>query len=107
MADEDIRKLAQAIEDYAKWVKGTSKTTSYPQTLVDFLLFAINSGMAWKDMFTVDTLKAFRNYSRFTSAPRALVSLSDYLFSQNRVDQPFEIPTPQILKQVVQLPDLY
>ena len=83
MADEDIRKLAQAIEDYAKWVKGTSKTTSYPQTLMDFLLFAINNGMAWKDMFTVDTLEAFRSHSRFTVAPRALVSLSDYLFSQN------------------------
>lgn len=107
MADEDIRKLAQAIEDYAKWVKGTSKTTSYPQTLMDFLLFAINSGMAWKDMFTVDTLEAFRSHSRFTVAPRALISLSDYLFSQNRIDQPLEIPTPQIFKQVVQLPDLY
>ncbi len=107
MADEDIRRLAQAIEDYAKWVKGTSKTTSYPQTLMDFLLFAINNGMAWKDMFTVDTLEAFRSHSRFTVAPRALVSLSDYLFSQNRIDQPLEIPTPQILKHVVQLPDLY
>ena len=107
MADEDIRKLAQAIEDYAKWVKGNSKTTSYPQTLMDFLVFAINSEMAWKDMFTVDTLEAFRSHSRFTVAPRALVSLSDYLFSQNRIDQPLEIPTPQIFKQVVQLPDLY
>ncbi len=107
MADEDIRKLAQAIEDYAKWVKGTSKTTSYPQTLMDFLLFAINSEMAWKDMFTVDTLEAFRSYSRFTVAPRALISLSDYLFSQNRIDQPLEIPAPQVFKQVVQLPDLY
>jgi site-specific recombinase XerD len=107
VADEDIRRLAQAIEDYAKWVKGTSKTTSYPQTLMDFLLFAINNGMAWKDMFTVDTLEAFRSHSRFTVAPRALVSLSDYLFSQNRIDQPLEIPTPQILKHVVQLPDLY
>ena len=107
MADEDIRKLAQAIEDYAKWVKGTSKTTSYPQTLMDFLVFAINSEMTWKDMFTVDTLEAFRSHSRFTVAPRALVSLSDYLFSQNRIDQPLEIPTPQIFKQVVQLPDLY
>jgi len=61
--NEDIKKLAQAIEEYAKWVKDTSKTMSYPQTLMDFLVFAINNGMAWKDMFTVDTLKAFRNYS--------------------------------------------
>ena len=107
MADEDIRKLAQAIEDYAKWVKATSKTTSYPRTLMDFLVFAINSEIVWKDMFAVNTLKAFRSYSRFTVAPRALLSLSDYLFSQSRIDQPLEIPAPQVFKQVVQLPDLY
>jgi len=107
VGNEDIGKLTQAIEDYAKWVKGNSKTTSYPRTLMDFLVFAINSEMAWKNMFTVDTLEAFRSHSRFTVAPRALISLSDYLFSQNRIDQPLEIPTPQIFKQVVQLPDLY
>lgn len=107
MADEDIRKLTQAIEDYGKWVKDASKTTSYPRALMDFLVFAINSEMAWKDMFTVDTLEAFRSHSRFTVAPRALISLSDYLFSQNRIDQPLEIPAPRVFKQVVQLPDLY
>jgi integrase/recombinase XerD len=107
VGDEDIRKLAQAIEDYAKWVKSTAKTTSYPQTLMDFLIFAINREMDWKDMFTVDTLEAFRSHSRFTVAPRALLSLSDYLFSQNRIDQPLEIPVPRVFKQVVQLPDLY
>ena len=107
MGDADIRRLTQAIEDYAKWAKGNPKTTSYPRILMDFLVFAINSEMAWKDMFTVDTFEAFRSHSSFTVAPRALISLSDYLFSQNRIDQPLEIPVPQVFKQVVQLPDLY
>jgi len=105
-----MRKLAQAIEDYAKWVKSdedTPKTTNYTRTLMDFLVFTINSEMAWKDMFTVDTLKAFRNHSRFKSAPRALVALSEYLFSQKRIDQPLEMSTPQVFKQVVQLPDFH
>jgi site-specific recombinase XerD len=102
-----MRTLAQAIGDYAKWVKDASKPKSYTQTLMDFLVFAINNEMAWKDMFTLDTLNAFRNYSRFTGAHRAVIALSDYLFSQNRIDQPLEVPTPPVFKPVVQLPDLY
>lgn len=105
-----MRKLAQAIEDYAKWVKSDGdvpKTTNYTRPLMDFLVFAINNEITWKDMFTVNTLKAFRNHSRFKNAPRALVSLSEYLFSQNRIDQPLEMSMRQVFKQVVQLPDLY
>ena len=74
---------------------------------MDFLVFTINNEIAWKDMFTVDTLKAFRNHSRFKSAPRALVALSEYLFSQKRIDQPLEMSTPKVFNQVVQLPDLH
>jgi integrase/recombinase XerD len=104
----DIRKLAQAIEDYAKWVKGSSKTTSYPRALMDFLVFAINSEMAWKDMFTVDTLEAFRSHSRFTVAPRAVLSLSDYLLSLSRIEHPLEFPQPQgKIRPQTQLPAVY
>ncbi len=110
MAAEDIRKLAQTIEDYAKWVRSEEdapQTTNHTRTLMDFLVFAINQDIAWRDMFTVDTLKAFRNHSRFKSAPRALVAFSEYLFSQKKVDQPLEISSPQVIKQLVQLPDLH
>ena len=110
MADEDTRKLAQAIEDYAKWVKSgkdVPEPMNYTRTLMDFLVFAIKSELAWNDMFTVDTLKAFRKHSRFKSAPRALVTFSEYLFSRKRIDQPLKISTRQIFKQVIQLPELY
>lgn len=105
-----MRKLAQAIEDYAKRVKSDEdvrKTTNYTRTLMDFLVFAINNEMAWEDMFTVDTLKAFRKHSRFKSVSHALIAFSKYLFSQNRIDQPLEMSTPQVFKQVAQLPDLH
>ena len=74
MAAEDMRKLAQAIKDYAKWIKSDAyapKYASYTQTLMDFLVFAINRDITWKDMFAVDTLKAFREHSRFKSAPQS------------------------------------
>ena len=110
MAVGDIRKLAQAIEDYVKWVKSgkdVTETKSYTRTLMDFVVFAIKSELAWNDMFTVDTLKAFPKHSRFKSAPRALVAFSEYLFSQKKIDQSLEMFTPRVLKQVIQLPDLH
>jgi len=33
--------------------------------------------------------------------------VGDYLFSQSRINQPLEIPTPEVYNPVVQLPDLY
>ncbi len=110
MADGDIKKLAQAIEEYAKWVKPDKdvlKTTTYTRTLMDFLVFAISNEMAWKDMFSVDTLKAFRKHSRFKSASHALIAFSEYLFSQKRIDHPLEMSMPQVFKLVTQLPDLH
>lgn len=111
MADEDIRRLVQSIDDYAKWVRSkednTPKTTAYTQTLMDFLVFAINNKIAWEQMFSIETLEAFGNHSRFKSAACALVAFSEYLFSQNKIDQPLEISTPRVFKQVVQLPELY
>jgi site-specific recombinase XerD len=74
---------------------------------MDFLVFAISNEMAWKDMFSVDTLKAFRKHSRFKSASHALIAFSEYLFSQKRIDHPLEMSMPQVFKLVTQLPDLH
>ena len=83
-------------------------TIRYTQILMNFVVFAINNNIAWKDMFTVDTLEGFRKYSDFKKAPRALVALSGYLFSHGRIDQPLEIPRPQIqIRPLIQLPELY
>jgi len=100
--------LVEAIGDYLQWVKSmeeherSAHTIRYTQVLNDFLIFAISKDIAWKDMFTLDTLEGFRNYSGFKSASRALIVLSGYLFSHGRIDQPIEIPKPQN-----QLPEIY
>lgn len=101
MGAEDIRKLAQAIKEYVP------KYTNYTKTLMDFLVFAINRDITWKDMFSLGTLEAFRKHSRFKSAPRDLVTFSEYLFSQKKIDQPLELPTHKFLKQSIPLPDLH
>ena len=100
--------LVEAIGDYVQWVKSIEEhgrsphTVRYTQVLNDFLLFAINKDIVWKDMFTIDTLEEFRKYSGFKNASRALIVLSGYLFSQEKIDKPIEIPRPKI-----HLPDIY
>ena len=92
MANEDIKMLLQAIKDFAQWIKTVDEHGRYPQTIYhtqalnDFLSFAIINDVAWKDMFTLDTLKDFHKYSSFKNAPTALMALSGYLFSYGKID---------------------
>lgn len=100
--------LVKATKDYVQWAKSieghghSAHTIRYTQVLNDFLIFAISKDIAWKDMFTFDTLEEFRKYSGFKNASRALIVLSAYLSSHGRIDQPLEIPKLQ-----KQLPDIY
>jgi len=100
--------LMEAILDYMQWVKsveddrGSRSSLRYTRILIDFLIYVIHKDIAWKEMFTFDTLEAFRTYSGFKGAFRAIRALSDYLFSQGRIDEPMEIPKPQ-----APLPDIY
>jgi len=108
VANKDIRMLVEAIGDWVQWVKSMEEhgrsphTIRYTQILNDFLLFAISKDIVWKDMFTIDMLEEFRKYSGFKNASRALIVLSGYLFSQEKIDKPIEIPRPKI-----HLPDIY
>ena len=109
MANEDIKMLVQAILDYGQWVKsleehGRSRPTiRYSQILIDFLMFVISNDIGWKDMFTWDTLQGFRRYSDYQGASRALKGLSEYLFSQDRIDKALRFPKPH----KAPLPDIY
>jgi integrase/recombinase XerD len=109
MSDKDIKMLVQAILDYGQWVKsleehGRSRhTIRYSQILIDFLMFVISNDIGWKDMFTFDTLQGFRKYSDYKGASRALKGLSEYLFSQGRIDQVIQFPKPHNAP----LPDIY
>ncbi|MBW1799057.1 MAG: hypothetical protein JRJ21_11875 [Deltaproteobacteria bacterium] len=83
MADKDSRMLMDAILNY-------------------FFIYVIHKGIAWEKMLTVDTLEAFQNYSGYKGACRALKALSDYLFSQGKIDQPLQVSRPE-----PPLPDTY
>jgi hypothetical protein len=99
--------LEQAICDYLQWMKSMEHRHSntrlrYGLILADFLTFSKQKDIAWKDMFTLDTLKDFRKYTSLSNPSHALIGLSGYLCSNGRIPQPLEIPNYQI-----DLPDIY
>jgi site-specific recombinase XerD len=100
--------LMEAILDYMRWVKsveghrGGVSNIRYTRTLTDFLFYVIHKGIKWKEMFTPQTLEAFKAYSGYKGAYRAIKALSDYLYSQARIDQPLHSP-----KARAPLPDIY
>jgi site-specific recombinase XerD len=108
VADKDSRMLMDAILDYMGWVKsieeqkGNPSHLRYTRILTDFLIYVIHQGIAWEKMFTFQTLEAFRAYSEYKGASSALRALSDYLFSQGRIDQPLQISKPDC-----PLPNIY
>jgi integrase/recombinase XerD len=110
MADKDIKTLGQAILDYLAWVKsgvhykGNPSNISYRQTLIEFLLFAIDKDIAWEEMFTIDTLKAFQIECGYKGALRAIKIFSEYLYTQGRIHKVLENPNSQ---SQISLPDLY
>lgn len=86
MADKDIRMLVEAIVDYLEWEK-TLKANGVHRSiirdsllLIDFLRFIARKEMPWEEMFTLDTLKAFCDVSRFKHASRPLIALCGFLY---------------------------
>ena len=108
MTDRDSRMLMDAILDYMGWVKsvedhrGTPSHLRYTRILTDFLIYVIHEGTAWEKVFTFEVIEAFRAYSGYKGASSALRALSDYLFTQGRIDQPLQISKPQ-----PPLPEIY
>ncbi|MFH1350692.1 MAG: tyrosine-type recombinase/integrase [Pseudomonadota bacterium] len=108
MADKESRMLMDAILDYMGWVKsvedqrGTPSPLRYSRILTDFLIYVIHQGTAWEKVFTFETLEAFRAFSGYKGAISALRALSDYLFTQGRIDQPLQVSKPDST-----LPDMY
>ena len=114
MVNEDIKRLMESILDYTRWVRsfeeqrGRPSKLRYTHILTDFLFYVIHKGVAWKEMFTLKTLDAFQMYSGYKGAYRALRALSDYLFTQGRIDQLLEIsepdnPLPELYEQYLHL----
>jgi hypothetical protein len=111
MAHKDSNMLIEAIQGYLDWIKsveehrGKPTHLRYRQILIDFLTFAISKDVTWEEMFTLDTLEVFCASSDFKGAQKAIITLSQYLFTHGKIDQPIQILKPKALK--APLPDIY
>ena len=102
MADEDVRVLLGAILDYFSWLNGAWESKHFREVLIDFTIFSTQKGIAWGDMFTFETFREFRKYTRLKKTSHALCGLSAYLHDKCAVARPLAIPHYQ-----VGLPDIY
>jgi len=95
--------LEQATSDYLLWMvsNGYSPKTmeSYERVLKHFLAFIGRREIAWRDIFTLDTMQNFQK-GRSKSTAHAVRGLSRYLFQQNRIFRPIE-------KKECRLPEIY
>jgi integrase/recombinase XerD len=99
----DKTMLKQAISDYLLWMvsNGYSPKTveSYESILKHFLIFISCTNIAWRDIFTLETLNDFQK-GRSKSTAHAVRGLSRYLFQQKRISQ--SIPVKDY-----RLPEIY
>jgi len=107
MTDKDTIMLREAIGDYLQWMRSMEYESSqtrmrYGLVLMDFIDFVKENNMAWEDIFTFDTLKAFRIYTSTQHSSDAIRGLSVYLFDHGRIPQPLRRPCYQ-----VDLPEIY
>jgi hypothetical protein len=73
------------------------------QILIEFLIFTIpTKEIKWKDLFALETFRAFRNPTGLKNTQKALIGLPRHLYEPGRIDQPMEFPYYQ-----VPLPNLY
>ena len=90
MTDRD---LEQAIDAYLLWMKEEGyNPVSYEdhkETLRLFLDFIRCGEFEWKDVFTLDTVKAFQKHHGLTQA-HGVRGLSRYLSERNRIRRPIE-----------------
>lgn len=108
MTDEDVRMLLAAILDYFLWLEAEEEPTAgrvserYRQILIDFVIFSSHNDIAWNDMFTFDTFREFRKYTRLKNTSHAIIGLSTYLHDRGTILKPLTVPNYQ-----VQLPAIY
>jgi site-specific recombinase XerD len=102
MSDKDSIMAEQAIREYLEWMASEGYRAKMLERnrweLEQFLLFIRRKGMPWDEMFTLDTLNAFRKEKNRKHVP-ALRELSRYLFDKQMISQPIQrrsYPLPEI-----------
>jgi site-specific recombinase XerD len=106
MTDKKSQMLGPAIGDYRLWMmaNGYNPHTRqcYERILNNFLTFVSLREIAWDDIFTLETLKAFQRYDRRKDAETAIRGLCRYLYKRGKIGAP--IPTSRQRKD---LPEIY
>jgi hypothetical protein len=110
MGIEDMRKLRKAVLDYLHWPdptenpEETKRRDRYGHILMEFMTFAEQKNIAWKDMFLFATSKRFRKHSANPKeAAHALKSLLCFLYGEERMAphliKNHQIPLPHIYEK--------
>lgn len=107
MGNQDITRLTKAVVDFFGWLSATGNSKNlrehYDQTLIDFLVFALQKQLSWENMFSLDTLRLFgKHCASLADAIHVLACFSDYLYGEGAITEPLEVPHDRIL-----LPDIY
>ena len=106
MGDKDIRRLVEGVVDYLEWetsIKAGGLRRPIIRDsllLIDFLRFAARKDISWEEMFSLQTLKEFSQFSRFKHASRPLIALSGFLYSNGKISKPLTTP-----RKLIDLPD--
>jgi integrase/recombinase XerD len=96
--------LEKAIHDYLQWMitNGYADSTveNHERVLKKFLLFVIPQKIDWYDIFSWETLNAFKKTQKMKYDSDAVTAISQYLFKQKKLLFP-------ILEPTIRLPQVY
>jgi site-specific recombinase XerD len=96
--------LEQAVSDYLEWMIASGYAESgfkaYEKILKRFLCFVREKEIAWKDIFTWNTLRAFQGRKPSTEVNRVIKKFARYLLENKRIKRPLK-------GQYYKLPEIY
>lgn len=104
MSEGKEESLEKAISDYLEWMISSGYAESglkaYEKILKRFLCFVREKGIAWDDIFTWDTLRAFQGRKPSTEVHRVLKKFARYLFEHKKIKR-------SLKGQYYKLPEIY
>ena len=106
--EEKEESLDKAIGNYLEWMISTGYAESglkaYEKILKRFLCFVREKEIAWDDIFSLDTLRAFQGRKPSTEVNRVIKRFACYLLEQKRIKRPLKgqyYKLPAIYEQYV------
>ena len=104
VSEEKEESLEKATGDYLGWMISSGYAESglkaYEKILKRFLSFVREKEIAWDDIFTWDTLRAFQGRKPSTEVNRVIKKFARYLLKRKRIKKPLK-------GQYYKLPEIY